>query len=223
LDENELLARLKSRIGPDLAPVRPLPSPGSQALWLLLVWMTLGTGVLLLLGLRPDFGTLGTWPSIGFSLIEIAVCFWLVHLSLRSSIPAMSGSLGIAIAGIATASCVHLLLSWATLDRNDLSPAQGEELRDGLRCFTAIVALALGPLMLGGVLLLRGLLTRYLVPFALTGFASGLAGEATWRLHCPYSAWDHVLPSHTGALALVVLVATGVALLVRRRARAASA
>lgn len=222
MDEHELLARLKSRIEPDLAPVRPLPSPGSQAFGLLIVWILLGVGVLLALGLRPDFDMLGAWPSIGFSLIEVALCVWLIRLSLRSSVPAMSVSLWTAIAGIAIAACVHVVLSWAMLDRNDLLPPDGEALRDGLRCLTSIIALALGPLVLGGMLLVRGLLTRYVLPFALAGFAAGLAAEATWRLHCPYSAWNHVLPTHTGALVLLMLVASGVALLVRRSERATS-
>jgi hypothetical protein len=218
LDEHELLARLKSQIEPDLAPVRPLPRPGSRALWLLGLWVMLGAGVLLALGPRADVDVLGAWRSIGFSLVEVAACFWLVRLSLRSAIPAMSGSLWTAIAGLAIASCLHLVLSWVALERNDLSPPHGEELRDGLRCFASIVVLALAPLVLGGVLLVRGLLTRYAMPFMLMGFASGLAAEATWRLHCPYSGWAHVLPFHTGALVLSMLLASAVALFARRSA-----
>lgn len=216
MDDHELLTRLKSRIEPDLAPVRPLPPPGSQALWLLALWVLLGAGVLLALGPRSDVNVLGASRSIGFSLVEVAVCFWLVRFSLRSSIPAMSGSLWTAVAGVAMASCIHLVLSWAALDRNDLSPPHGEELRDGLRCFASIIVLALAPLVIGGVLLVRGLLTRYALPFVLMGFACGLAAEATWRLHCPYSGWAHVLPFHSGALLLPMLLAVAVALFVRR-------
>lgn len=219
MDEHELLARLKSRIGPELTPVRPLAAPGWQALWLLVSWLLLGAGVLLALGLRPDVDLLGGWRSAGLSLTEMALGFWLVRLSLRSSIPALSGSLSAAVASVAIAGCLHLLVSGVTLGRSDLLPPHGEELRDGFRCFASIVALGLAPLLLGGVLLVRGLLTRPVLAFALTGLASGLAAEATWRLHCPYSAWDHVLPSHSGALVLMMLVASSVALLVRHGAR----
>jgi hypothetical protein len=223
LDEHELLTRLKSHIGPNPAPVRPLPAPASQAAWLLVLWILLGGGVLLALGPRPDVHLLGGWRSAGLSLIEIALSLWLVHVSLRSSIPGMSPSMSAAVASVAIAWSIHVLISWTALGRSDLSPPHGEELRDGLRCFASIVALALVPLLLGGVLLVRGLLTRYVLPFALTGFASGLAAEAIWRMHCPYSAWDHVLPFHSGAMALMMAVASSVALLVRHGARTASA
>lgn len=216
MDEHELLTRLKTRIGPDLAPVRPLAAPGLRALWLLATWILLGVTVLLALGLRQDADAVGPWQSVLLSLVEVAASFALVRAGLRSSIPGSSGSQWTAFAWMAVALCLHLLTSWVMLDRSDLSPPRGQEFSDGLRCLVSIAALAAAPFVLAAVLLTRGVLTWHLLPFALIAFASGLAAEATWRLHCPYSAWSHVLPFHSGALLLFVLVASVGARFVRR-------
>ena len=156
--------------------------------------------------------------SVGFSLIELAFCVVLLFISLRFSIPAMAGSPSTALGWVAGALVVHFIVSGVTLERSALSPQAGHEWRDGLTCLSAITILSLAPLALGAVLLLRGLLTRLLPAFLLTGLACGLAAEATWRLHCAYSTWGHVLPFHTGALVLPLLVASAAAMSVGRRA-----
>lgn len=216
MDELELLTRLRDRIGPDLKPVRPLSAPGVRALWLLAVWVVLAAVITVTLGPRQDILTLGPWRSVGYSLVEIASSSTLVLVGFRFCIPAMSGSRWIALGWVVVALGLHVAISWVTLERSDLSPPHDMELRDGLACFAAIMILGLGPLVLGAVLLLRGLLTRYFLSFMLVGLASGLAAEATWRLHCPYSAWDHVLRFHSGAMLLFMLIASVIASFVRR-------
>jgi len=219
LDEHELLTRIRSRIGPGLTPVRPLAAPGARALWLLLLWILLGVGVVTWLGPRSDIGVLGASRSVGFSLLQAGACWVLGVLALRRSIPAMSGSSGVALASMALALVLHLGISWATLDRSEISPARGDEWDEGMTCVAAILALTIAPLVLGIVMLARGLLMQYWLAFALCGVASGLAAEAIWRLRCPYSTWEHVLPFHSGAVVLAVLLASGTALLVRLRHR----
>ena len=215
--EQDLLTRLKSEIGPDLTPVRPLGAPGSRALWMLETWIVLGGGILVF-GPRPDIGALGAWRSVGFSLVEVAVCFVLVVIGLRSSIPAMAGSRSSALVWMAGALAVHVLVAWGTLERSAMAPQPGDEWRTGLACGVGIAVLSLAPLGLGTVLLRRGLLTRPFLAFGLTGFTCGLAAEAAWRLHCEYSAWGHVLPFHLGALVFPLLVAFAAAVVVSRRA-----
>lgn len=217
MDEHELLAQLKSRIGPQSTPVRPLAPPELRALWMFIVWSALAVCTLELLGFRSDFSVLGPWRSLGFSSTEIVLCLALVFLSLRSCVPAMSWSRGTAVSLAAVALVLHLIISWATLARSDLAPPQAAELHDGLACLASIMALGLVPFVLGSVLLVRGFLVRDLTAFVLMGLASGLAAEATWRLHCPYSAWSHVLLFHSSALLLFALVGIGTAMLVRRR------
>jgi hypothetical protein len=170
-----------------------------------------------MLGPRQDIATLGPWRSVGFSLVVVAMSFVLALVSFRFAVPAMSGSRWTAVAWAVVALGLHLAINGFTLERSELSPRHEDVLRDGLSCTAAIAALGLAPLVLTGVLLCRGLLTHYIVPLVLAGLASGLAAEATWRLRCPYSGWDHVLPFHSGALLLFVLVAAVLALLVRRR------
>lgn len=218
MDEQELLKRLRSEIGPELAPVRPFSPPGARALWLMVVWLALGAGVFMLLGPRQDIGVLGAWRSIGLSLVELVACFMLAVVAFRLAVPAMAGSTRGALAWVAVALGLHLVISWVTLDRSAMSPPHGQEWRDGLTCLASIAALGAAPLVMGAALLARGLLRHYLVPFLLTGFASGLAGEAIWRLHCPYSAWDHVLLFHSGALLLFLLLGSVAAWVVRRGA-----
>lgn len=219
MDERDLLKRLRSRIGPELTAVRPLAAPGARGLWLLALWILLGVGIVTLLGPRPDIDVLGAGRSVGFSLLQAGACWVLAVLALRLSIPAMSGSAGVALASMALAVVLHLGISWATLDRSDISPARGDEWHEGMTCVAAILALTIAPLALGIVMLARGLLMQFWMAFALSGFASGLAAEAIWRLRCPYSAWDHVLPFHSGAVVLAVLLASGAALSVRGRRR----
>jgi hypothetical protein len=129
----------------------------------------------------------------------------------------MAGSLLTALVWVAGALLVHIVVSWATLERSALSPPAGHEWRIALACLSAITLLSLAPLALGIALLSRGLLTRLLPVFVLTGLASGLAAESLWRLHCPYSSWSHVLPFHSGALAVPLLVGWAATMWLRRR------
>jgi hypothetical protein len=218
VDDQELLKRLEREIARDLAPVRPLAAPGVRALWLPAAWVVLVGLGWLVLGPRPDIGVLGAWRSMGFSALEVVCCAVLLFLALRRSIPAMAGSPSAGLWWAAGALLVHVTVSWATLERSALAPAAGHEWSEGLICLSAITILSLPLLGLGAVLLRRGLLARALPAFLLTGLASGLAAEALWRLHCPYSNWGHVLVFHTGAFVLPLLVAWAAARLGDRRA-----
>lgn len=217
MDEHSLLTRIKSEIEHDLAPVRPLAPPGLRALWLLATWVGLAAFVLLAFGPRQDIGILEPWRSAGFSLVEVAFCVGLLALALRYSIPAMTGSPSMGLGWVAGALAVHVILSWATREASALAPPVGHEWGTGLACLGAITALSLAPLAVGASLLARGLLTQLIPAVLLTGLASGLAAEATWRLHCAYSTWAHVLPFHSGALVLPLLVAALGGIVVGRR------
>jgi hypothetical protein len=218
MDDNDLLTRVRREIEADLGPVTPLRAPGLRALWLPATWLVLATLVLSTFGLRGDVGALGAWGSAGFSLIEVTCGLLLFLVALRLSIPAMAGSLSTIPIWMAGALLVHFLVSWATLGRSALAPPPGHQWSAGLACLSAITLLSLAPLAVGTILLRRGLLTQALPAFLLTGLASGLAAEAVWRLHCAYSTWGHVLPFHSAALILPLLVATAAATSIGRRA-----
>lgn len=218
MDDDDLLKRLRQEIARDNTPVQPLRAPWMRALLPVAACLALGGLVVVVAGVRPDSGVVGAWRLLGFSAIQVACCGGLFAISLRWSIPAMGGSLWTALVCASGALLVQALLTWAVLARSALSPPAGLELRTGLACVTAITLVSLAPIVTGTVLLMRGLLTRWLAAFALTGFAGGLAAEALWRLHCPYSIWRHVLPFHWGPVLLAVLVVLTVATYVDRRA-----
>jgi hypothetical protein len=187
-----------------------------RALWLPAVSAALGLAVVIGLGWRSDFGILGAWRTVGFSTIQVGFALAPLLVGLRLSIPAGGGSLAMALAAAAGALLAHLLVSGLTLDASALSPPAGYESTSGLTCLSAIALTSVVPLAGAIVLLRRGVVTRWLLSLLVIGLASGLAGEAVWRLHCPFSVWSHVLPFHTGALLVSLLAATGVARQVRR-------
>jgi len=65
-------------------------------------------------------------------------------------------------------------------------------------------------LLFGFVLVRAGLPFRARTTGLLLGLGNGLAVEAVWRLHCPFSSWGHILLFHGGAV--VVLMAAGMAI-----------
>ena len=219
MDEHELFAQLKSEIARDLTPVQPLRAPAARAWWLMGLWITMGSLVVVVSGPRPDIAVLGPWRSLGLSLVQLGLCLALFRASLRFSIPAMAAPLPSVTALAVGAAAVHLFVNWATVAVSDLAPPAGREWSTGVACLSAITVLSLPPMILGVVMLSRGVLTRLLPALLLTGLACGLAAEATWRLHCPYSEWSHILPSHSGALVLILALASAAATVVRRKAR----
>lgn len=215
MNDDYLLKRLREQIEGDMAPVRPLRAPGIRALLPVATCLALGGLVMMVAGLRRDIEVIGAWRLLSFALLQVAACAWLFTISLRWSVPAM-GRPWMALVWVPGALLVPALLTAAILDRSALAPPSGSEWRTGLACLSAITLIGLAPLAAAAVLTLRGLPMRLLAGFAIIGFASGLSAEAIWRLHCPYSAWGHVLPFHYGPLLATVLVAVAAAAWLRR-------
>ena len=82
-----------------------------------------------------------------------------------------------------------------------------------LACIVFIGLISIPPAFLLFCQARRGLTAEPEIPALLAALGSGLAAEAAWRLHCPFSSWAHLLSSHTGGILLV----TGVGLLIGRR------
>ena len=220
MDQHDMLTSLRSAIEPALVPVEPLGRPNARAIWLMAAFLVLIGGVLAVFGPRPDVELPGLWEYVGLSILQVFGAYALVVVSLRLSMPALPTSPSTALAWIAIALSVHLFISWVAQERSATSP-MGHEWTTGLACLGAIALLFLAPLALGAVMLRRGLVIRRLLAFALIGLSSALGAEAAWRLHCDYSAWDHVVPFHSGALLLLTFVAVGAAVKLGRRDRSA--
>jgi hypothetical protein len=210
LNEQDMLTRLRSAIEPSLVPVKPLDRPAARATTLLAVFVVLVVGVPAVFGPRPDIELPALWEYVKFSILQAACAYVLVVVSLRFSMPAWPKSPSTALAWIAVGLCIHVFVAWIAQERSAGSPT-GHEWRTGLACLGAITLLSLVPLALGTIMLLRGLVTHRLLAFALMGLSGALGAESAWRLHCDYSAWDHVLPAHSGALVLVTFVALSAA------------
>lgn len=215
--EDNLLRKLKSVVEEDLEPVQPLAAPGLRALWWLGISLILGIFSLTIFGARPDLQALGSLKSAGFSLLQVVLCILLFRFGLRASIPGMTGSNVLAAFWVGLVFLVHLALNWSTLKSTALYPPEGSEWTAGLACLTIITALSLLPLAVAGLFLTRGLVTHLLPIVALIGVGSGLLAESAWRLHCGYSSWGHILPFHSGAAFLSVLIALNSAVFLLRK------
>jgi hypothetical protein len=211
LSEQEPLTRLKHEFSLAPGPVKPLRPPATRALVLAAAFLALMAGVPAVLGPRADVAPPDFRAYVAYSLLEVAGAYLLVVAGLRLSIPARAPAPSMVLAAIGLAWCAHLAAGWAALAHGVTAPAPAHAWQAGLVCLGAIVLLAAAPVAVGVVLLRRGLPTRRRLAFALIGLAGALAAEAAWRLHCDYSAWQHVLPAHSGAVLLVMVVAAAAA------------
>lgn len=204
------LQALRAEIERDPAPVRPLrpTRPLSAALTvftlasLLILWR--------LFGLRADHGQLGGLRLWGLSAVELLLAAALLGFALRETIPARRPSLALLGALAATAAVHHLMTSWATFHASPVLAPAGLEARLWLGCFSVELALALAMALVVAALARRGLVTEPVRVGVVAGLGAALAGDALWRLHCPYSDLWHVLPAHGGA----ILAATALGLVV---------
>jgi hypothetical protein len=215
------LDELMNRIGDRLESVRPLHPPWIRAGWLGLTWPFLLALTLTAFGLRRDYGQIGEWASWGVSALEWAAAYWVAWIGLRLAVPselaAMSvraalfvGGIGLQLAGAAWA--FHTSPSWVE---------PGQELRLLMVCFLFISLLAALPLLLALRLAAEGLLAKPAQTGLLLGLSAGLAAEASWRMHCPYTSWEHILAGHFSALIATILI--GLFSFWRRRSSSRSA
>jgi hypothetical protein len=213
---DRLLERLREEMGEELRPVRPLRPFGSRILPVAGLWLLLAVAVLSVFGLRVDhqqLGILGTWvfPAIQ-GLAVLGAAAYLYQSTIPGSLPSQRVLPGVVAATLLT----HLFAVAGTRHLHLSSPP--DPLRAALVCFFFVLLLGL-PLVAGFIWLVHsGLFSRPARIGLLAGLAGGLAAETAWRLHCPYTNWQHILSSHT--LGALVIAGAGVIYLVlyeRRR------
>ncbi len=200
MTRDHILDGLKDRLGGDFTPVKPLGAPWRRALIVLPLWLAIAGLVLAIFGFRTDYEKLGAGTTWSFGLIQLLVCFFLFSGALKSSIPARGSApivwAGLLVIGLST----HLATSWLSFNISPGWAEPGRELKSGLACLSAILIASSLPFLMGVFLLRAGLPLQPRVAGTLLGLASGLAAEGAWRLHCPITSWDHILPFHGGAL-----------------------
>jgi len=194
------LEELKERIGGDMRPQRPLAASWMRALLLVPAFLFLLTLVLVAFGLRSDYASLGAWGSWGLSLLELAIAFVLIWLALQMVIPGSTPSIALVISAGLLAITLHLLVAGISFKLSPVYLPEGREWALTLICFVTIFVLGILPLSVASLLAARGLTWLPTLVGGVCGLGAGLAADATWRMHCPVTSWDHVLTSHTPAV-----------------------
>ena len=204
--DDPLLERLKQEISSDLKPEQPLAPAWTRALFLFPVW-----GALLALavggfGIRADYETLGPGLAWVLALVQIAVAYLLVSAGLRLAIPGALLSTSILRLAALLAVLSHLSITAFTFQRSPVSVSPDRTWELWAICFLITLLMSLLPLAAAALFVSRGLPGSPILVGALCGLAAGLAGEAAWRMHCHYTAWEHILAAHTSAVLLATVV-----------------
>jgi len=202
---DRVLDALRREIGDSLAPVRPLRPPWVRAGSVTLSWFLLLGLTLITFGLRRDYSDIGPLASWGISALQWLVAYGVAWSGLRLAVPGdlMPGS-GRALL-LFSGYAVHFVGAWWAFRVSPSWVEPGQELRMTMVCFVFISLLALVPLVLAIRLVSQGLLTDSLHAGILIGLSAGLAAEGAWRMHCPFTSWEHIYSGHSPAVLAVTL------------------
>ena len=203
MTEDRLYQQIREKIEDDFAPVKPLKEPWKRAFWIFPLALLLAVAILAVFHLRTDASNFTPLALYGFILLQVAVCYLLLSAVLRTGVPGSFLSLSsLALLGI-TAAAVFLAASRVHYSVSPNLPPGGREISMGAACI-AIVGIMGAASLIGGFFLARyGLPLRSGATGLLLGLGSGLAVEAVWRLHCPFTSWSHVLVFHGGAVLIL--------------------
>ena len=208
-------ASLRDVIAADLHRVRPLPPPGTRALWMLPLAAILLLAAPATFGPRGDVRALGWALSWGASTFQALIGILLVGWALRESIPGRSlpsAAIGAALSG---ALAFALLITFFTVERQRTGINPDGVLVVGAICLGFTIVSALPAVLLAALLAARALPLRPKISGALYGLGAGLMADAGWRLFCHFSVPTHVVPAHLGG----VVVSTALGIFVAERLR----
>jgi hypothetical protein len=206
MKEDTLHRKIRNQIQQDIKPVHALAPFWRRAMLLLPIWVVLTGLVVALAGLRSDSGLLGPWIVWGFPVIQLLVAYAIVALALRLTIPGSSVSASflyfLALLGIA----VHLTIAGILFRLSPIRVEVNREADLAIICFGTTLVLSLIPSIFVFFAARRGLVSRPMILGLISGTGCGLSGEAIWRMHCHYNAWDHILSAHFGAIIAAGLI-----------------
>jgi len=212
-----LLERLKQEISSDLEPEQPLASAWKRALFLFPVWGALLLGAVGVLGIRDDYEVLGPGLAWSLALMQLSVAYLLVLVSLRLAIPgALLAISSLRLAAILAVLC-HLAIAAFTFQRSPVAVPTDRTWELWAICFLITLLMSLLPLTIAVVFASKGLPFSPILGGALCGLGAGLAGEAAWRMHCHYTAWEHILVAHTSAVLVATIIGAVTGFLWQRR------
>ena len=212
----ELLRRVRD----DIAPVRPLASPGRR----LLAMLPLAIALLLLppvyWGWRSNFSGMDAMLSWGLSSLESGAGLLLLWLAFRESIPGSRSAAGWIRVAMAVAAALFVAITFATNLEVPTTTPDGAWLRYARECIGMALLFALPSVALVALLIARALPERPMLVGAAYGFGIGLMTDAGVRLFCWVSEPSHVLVAHGGAMLLSTCGGALVAILVENGRRA---
>ena len=203
MTQDRLYKQIRDKMEDDFAPVKALREPWKRALWIFPLALLLSVAVLALFHLRPDVSNFHPLELYGFILLQVAACYVLLRAVLKTGVPGSFPSLScLALTG-ATAAAVFLIASLVHHRASPGHPGIGQELSMGAACISIVGLMGVSSLVGGFFLGRYGLTLRARTAGLLLGLCGGLAAEAVWRLHCPFTSWSHVLVFHGGAVLIL--------------------
>jgi hypothetical protein len=203
------LEKIKRQIGTSPKPVQPLAPPGRRALWLPVLWVLSVGFVLIAFGIRRDYQQLGPWATWGFALAQCLLAYLLAGTGLRLTIPGLNLSKLTLVLFVLVTVAFQFGVFAATFELSPVRVEPGRQWEMAMICLLVTIPLGLLPLAVMSALSVKGVPQRAVAIGLLCGLGGGLAAEAAWRLHCPYSAWGHVLTAHSGGVLALALLGAG--------------
>jgi hypothetical protein len=191
---------LRTAIARDLKPVKPLRSPSVRALALVPLAAAIVFAVPALHFFRSDIAALGFVRTWGFSYAQAVAGIVIVAAALRESIPGRALSRAALAWTIGAGLVIPAVVLALTTSSFDLGPEAGRALIEGLGCFRASAGASIPVLIAAALLAARAFPLRPGVAGALYGLGCGLIADAGLRLYCEYSAPQHVVFAHGGAI-----------------------
>lgn len=196
---------LRQAVAKDLGPVKPLRQPWERALGAAPIAAVAMAMPLLYYELRDtsELGATLGWVPVA---VQVLLSFALLVLALREGIPGWRASTG-AICGLCLAAFgVQIVINLLIFART-AGLANGGSLELWMACFRIETLIGLPILVVVAWLVGRTLPHRPWLAGALAGLGAGFAGDASWRMFCPYNDPTHILLGHTGGI--LVLGITG--------------
>ena len=203
MPNDKALRELTARISQDLVVESPLGSAWKRALWLLPYALFAAAVLLVTLGLRRDASQLTLLVLWGLALVLLAAAFAVLSFILRESIPAFAMRPSVWLVALLLTFFLQQSAALLTYGQSPLAVADERVLSLGAACLARMAVIGLLPLVVALFLISRGLPLRPRLSGLIAGFAGGLTAEAIYRLHCPYSHWEHMLVWHSGAVVLL--------------------
>jgi hypothetical protein len=207
---------LRDAIARDLRPTRPLRPPLVRALVLIPLAAAIVLSVPGLRFFRSDMYAIGLLRAWGFSFGQALAGLVIVAAALRESIPGRGLSRRAISATFVVGLAIPFVLLVATASAFDIGPQAGHEIEEGIACFRVSAISAIPALIAAAILAARALPLRPALAGALYGLGCGLIADAGLRLYCEYTAPEHVLFGHGGAILAAMVFGAVVAKTIRR-------